>query len=69
MTLDVWVNSAGTRFKCIPIKEGAPFGEHWIEVTRENGTTEGIGQFANSFSSEDEAAAWVEKNLENPRYL
>ena len=62
-------NSAGTTFRSIPMKDRAPFGEHWIQVTRANGTTEGIGQFDNSFNGLAEAEAWIKKNKDDPKYL
>jgi len=62
-------NSAGTTFRAIPMKDHAPFGEHWVQVTRPNGTTEGIGQFENPFNGQDGAVAWISQHMEDPQYL
>jgi hypothetical protein len=67
--MNEWKNSDGTVFKPIPMKDHAPFGEHWVEVKRVNGVDEGIGQFENSFKGLYEAEAWIKKNMENPRFL
>lgn len=64
-----WVNSSGTTFKSLPTKDRAPFGEYWVQVTRANGTTEGVGQFDNSFSGFDEAEKWIEQNMDKSEYL
>lgn len=62
------VNSAGSIFRCIPMKNGAPFGEHWVEVMKKDGSTVGVGRFNNSFSNLEEATLWVRQNLEAPEY-
>lgn len=69
MTKTEWVNSAGTTFRVIPMKDRAPFGEHWVQVTRANGATEGVGQFDNSFNGLDEAKIWIKQNIEDSKYL
>ncbi len=69
MTNTEQVNFAGNIFRCIPIKEGAPFGEHWVEVTRKNGSTVGIGQLSNSFEGFGEAEDWIKQHLNDTEYL
>ncbi len=67
--MNEWKNSAGTVFKPIPMKDNPLLGEYWVEVKRVDGDVEGICQFDNSFKGLDEAVAWIEKNMGNPRYL
>ena len=64
-----WVNSAGNTFRCIPMKDCVQSGAYWVQMTRKNGTTVGIGQFNNSFIGSGEAEIWINENRENPEYL
>lgn len=67
--MNEFINSAGTIFKPIPMKNNPLSGEYWIEVTKAKGTVEGIGQFNNSFKGLYEAEAWIKKNMGDRRYL
>ena len=63
-------NSVGNTFEAVPMKLGAPFGEHWVLVSLPNEPPKEIyiGRFSDSFANLEEAERWIDEHMEDLDY-